>query len=277
MLKLKKINDVKVKPIDLPKVDICNIKGKDYFENLHPNILILARKNSGKTTILYNILKHCANKHTKVYIFCATMDADPSYKKILEMLDNKKIEHEEFGQIKDGKVNHLDNIVEDINQQLKDEKNEKESTKEVEKKPKTLKELMFGFDQDLKKMRKEAKPKKIAPKYIFVYDDISDDLRNKSLEILLKKNRHYGIMNIISTQSLKDITPVAWRQIDNAILLKNISDADLEDVYNRLNLPTTYETYLSAYDAATAGDYNFFYIDKNKVKYRRNFCEQFDL
>jgi len=271
-MKLKKINNVKITPLKVPKVDICDIKGRHYFEQLTPNALLLARKNSGKTTVLYHIIKNCANRNTKVYIFCSTIYGDPSYKVIIDFMKRKGIEHFLFTEIEEGKVNHVNDIVDKFRKKLEEEgKGEK---KKPEKKPKFI---TFGGEDDDDEKEKEYKPRKIAPNYIFLFDDISNQLRNSDIAFLLKMHRHFSIMNLISTQSTFDITPSAWDQIDTVLLWKHISDDKLDIIRKKLAMPTPLNEFEAIYHDAVAGDHNFLYIDKNRVQYRKNFCEKYEL
>ena len=45
------------------------ILGYDYFPTLYSNIYICSRRRSVKTTLIYNILKHCVNERTNVVFF----------------------------------------------------------------------------------------------------------------------------------------------------------------------------------------------------------------
>ncbi len=38
--------------------------------------------------------------------------------------------------------------------------------------------------------RKERKPKRLAPEYVFIFDDLGADLRDKSITQLFKTSRH---------------------------------------------------------------------------------------
>ena len=97
MFKLEKIKA----PIEVLKpVDVNHLPlGYQYINHAYPNILLLAKKNSGKTNIIYNILKKCANKHTEIVIFCPTWELDDTYRQILEYLDSKGIPHQQFKNI----------------------------------------------------------------------------------------------------------------------------------------------------------------------------------
>ena len=97
---LKKINDVGVKKINLPTVDVSKIKGFEYIPSLYTTIYICARRRSGKTTIINTLLKNLTNKETTVIFFVGTINRDPSYKKMLEYLDNKNIKYDNEIRIK---------------------------------------------------------------------------------------------------------------------------------------------------------------------------------
>ena len=74
-LQLKKINDIAVKPIIQRKLPKELILGYDYFPTLYSNIYICSKRKSGKTTLIYNILKHCTDKKTNVVFSVARFTA----------------------------------------------------------------------------------------------------------------------------------------------------------------------------------------------------------
>ena len=84
MLRIKRINNVKIKPIPQygGQQDKRPVLGADFFEKLKCNIYICARKESGKTTTIFNILENCANEDTTVIAFVGTLYADPSWESI---------------------------------------------------------------------------------------------------------------------------------------------------------------------------------------------------
>lgn len=268
MIKAKRINNVKIMPLEIPRVDPECIKGKEFFEDLTPNVLLVARKNSGKTTVLYHILRNCVNKRTKVFIFCSTVYKDPSYQLIVKMLSKRGVDVELFTDVREGKQNYLDEMVEEF-KKMEEGGNifdEKEREKDED-----IKFLMFGGKQ---KKIKPKEPKKKTPKYAFIFDDISEDLRSPSIAYLMKKNRHFGIMNIISTQSYKDITPPAWSQIDFALLYPGLDLKTVSNIRTKMGLSVEDDELEQLYTYATEEKYNFLYIDKQKGTFRHNFCEK---
>src|SRR4051812_31180254 len=70
-----------------------------------------------------------------------------------------------------------------------------------------------------KNKKKKPKPQKhVAPDIIFVLDDLSTELRYKSVATLLKSNRHYRCKVILSSQYLHDLEPQSIAQLDYMLL-----------------------------------------------------------
>ena len=62
----KKINTITIKPVVHLALKEEEILGYDYFPTLYSNICICSKRKSGKTTLIYHILKHCTSKGTNV-------------------------------------------------------------------------------------------------------------------------------------------------------------------------------------------------------------------
>ena len=62
MIKKTQINNVKVNPIKVANPETREVLGKDIQETCFSNTFLLAKKNSGKTTIntLFKMIKECA-------------------------------------------------------------------------------------------------------------------------------------------------------------------------------------------------------------------------
>lgn len=103
--KEKKINNFEIKPVEVESTQ----KGNDLFEQPHPNIYLVARTRTGKTTVLYNILDHILknNDETVVVFFCSKLFTDPIYKKILEKLEEKHIHYVDELSILNNNLNSL--------------------------------------------------------------------------------------------------------------------------------------------------------------------------
>ena len=90
-MQTEKINDITITPVIVSSLKADQILGYEYFKTLYTNIYICSKRKSGKTTLIYNILKNCVGKKTNVVFFCSTIHRDDTYQKILEMLEKRKL------------------------------------------------------------------------------------------------------------------------------------------------------------------------------------------
>lgn len=266
MIHIKKINNQVVKPLKLDKIPEDKIKGCELFNNIYSNIFILAKKNSGKTTTIYKILKECINKKSVVHIFCSTVYKDASYKKITEMLEKKGVGHHEYTSITEDKENHLESII-----------NQLQEKPEEEVKEEKVKIKYIRCEESSEEEEEEYKPKKIAPEHIFLFDDLSNQLSNKFVNVLLKKNRHFKSKVILSSQYLHDLKPEAILNLDYMIMFGNIPLEKLKIAYNNLDLSIDFNLFLQLYENATKDKYNFLYINIRDESFRKNFNMAFEL
>ena len=109
----------KVEPVKTKK-ETKKIKGDDWFPTKYPNIFCLAKKNSGKTTVVSNILDRCAGKQTKFIFICSTIDKDASWIKIVNKWE-KTHDVEKFHDIMDEGVNVIQKFLDDQKGEESDE------------------------------------------------------------------------------------------------------------------------------------------------------------
>lgn len=262
-----KINNQKVSPVKLPAEDISRIKGRELFPRLLFNLFICAKKKSGKTSLINTIIDKCTDKRTKIIIFCSTVNKDPTYKHITKRLDEKGYTVMTFQDLYEDKVNQLDEIM-DI---LKEEDNTDESSDDEEKDPYPL------IDADIKqkkKKRKKKKPKYDVPDILFIFDDLGDTLRDKSVANLLKVHRHYKSCVILSSQYPNDLQPASIRQMDHLIAFQGHDEAKMEKFYKDLDLTIDFNKFYNMYKEATKDKYNFLYVDVPDASFRKNFNQQ---
>ncbi|EGG14410.1 hypothetical protein DFA_12182 [Cavenderia fasciculata] len=184
MIKLTKINNVIVEPIKLPQPP-KNVKGSELFNQLNANILVCAPKNSGKTVVIKKIIDECTNKQTNVLIFCATVHNDHSWLEIQKDLDKRGITFMAFTSIYDDKANVLEAFIQSL--QVKPNENSKSLI------------LTNNIVAE-----KSSSKKEVAPDYLIIFDDLSNELKDPSITKLMKIQRHFSTKIIISTQSWKD-------------------------------------------------------------------------
>jgi hypothetical protein len=257
--------------------DPSKIKGSWMFgENLYNNVFICARKFSGKTNLIFNIIKTTCDKNTTVIVFSSTHFNDSTWGDIKHLLEIKKIPNFFFDQIKVDGIDQLQGVVESI----KSEDRPPEETEESESQKKSREELelakdverILGIGKDDEEIERPPRPpKKVTPRFLFVFDDLSTELKSKSIDSLLKQNRHYKARVIISSQWLNDLTPSSRRQIQTYILFGGHSIQKMEELYANADLSITFEELMEYYTDATKERYNFLYIDSDRNELRKNF------
>ena len=74
MATLRKINDIKVRPVQtISGGDARKALGYRLFPEAYSNIFLCARRKSGKSSLIAEIIKRCAGKTTTVMVFCSTV------------------------------------------------------------------------------------------------------------------------------------------------------------------------------------------------------------
>lgn len=258
MIKEEKLNSVKVKPLVVSQADTSKIKGADLFPSLYYNLFLCSKKKSGKTSLINTILTKTTDKKTIFFIFCPTVHVDATWKIIVETLENRGNVVNTYTEIMDGKINILNEIVEELStpEEPKDKK---------EDKPKAL------IKCEEPKKKGEYKPKKISPQVVFVFDDASDMIRNPAIATLLKKNRHIKANVIISSQYIHDLRPESIKQLDYFVCFKSFSQDKLQLVHKGLDLSIEFDKLWSLYEHCVDKPYSFLYINVRSEEMRCNF------
>lgn len=265
---LKKVNNANIQRVHIPTIEEDKILGSDLFPTLYANILILARKNSGKTTVVYNILKQCADKDTHIIVFSATHQKDATWIAIKEYLDKKEIANTFHDDVIEDGINLIQVYLE----QMRKDDEEEEKDEEGEK-PQSIYDVRYDDSEEILtvKQRKKRAKKYISPAYIFIFDDMSQSLRNPYTSILAKQHRHYKAKVITSTQYIHDCAPDFIKQQDYILLFPSIDEEKLAILYKHIVLPIDFELFVKIYLFTTKEKYQFLYIDINKSKFRKNF------
>lgn len=261
MIRIQKINKHKVIPIAVPIVEPDRIKGYDLIAKLYCAIFICAKKESGKTNAIFKILKECTGKKTHLYIVSSTVFNDSNWIEIVNFFEHKGIKITVNTSLSEANIPEIVNELEDK------AKKEIEDMKKKEDKPKVL--SLFNNDNEVEKPKR--KEKKVAPEYIFVFDDMSTTLRDKSIGTLIKKHRHFKSKIICSSQYPNDLAPESRKNIDIFLLFGGHSENKLEELYNNMDLQIPFDLFLGLYTNATKEKYSFLFIDRNNGEFRKGF------
>lgn len=271
MFKTKQLNNFKISKIKLPAVEEKKIRGGELLP-IYSNTFICAKKNSGKTTVIFNILKKCVDKDTTVDLFVSTIEKDRSWMQILQYLKNKGCTvNTSMSTIGDDGKDLVRNIIDQPVHFSDDEDSEEDM------RPKCNYISLDNSDDEDEKPKKKRKKTKLAQKRIVILDDIGNELKKPSIDQLLKVNRHLHSKVILSSQYLNDLSPQARRQIDVWLLFNGCKKEKLMTVMRDCDTHLEYNTFESVYKYATSKKYNFLYIDCHNSKFRKNFNEEIDV
>jgi len=263
----KKVNDIVIKPIPVRKEDRDDrpIAGADMFSEIYANIFLCARKASGKTTVVANIIDQCATRESTVIVFASTFYNDPIYKHIRETCGKKGIPIIGYTSTIEGKVNYLDVLEKHLENLAKG--------REIAQTGTRVETLDLSSTVEVKVRR----PKLRGPEFLIILDDLSNETRSQAVTAMFKKNRHYHIKLVASSQSLKDLAPSALRQLDYMLIFKSMDTVTLETVHDTCQVKIPFEQFEELYYDSTSEGRNFFYIDFVNQLFRKNFNEEYIL
>jgi hypothetical protein len=313
MIKLNRINKHRVKAIPIPNEDRRPIRGFEIVEEPYANIFLCAKKNSGKTSATFKILKECSGQNTKIIVFCSTAYKDKNWIQIRKYFKKKGIDIQVFTSIYDGGQDQLANLIQMLKQEAKDAEDGIDDSNLDGKSEHNEEDEHYGGGKDscdlileqLEQMHlaatgggyhemekaqrnmklesekkskngkgKEKKSKFLEPEYMIIFDDLSSELKSPSLLSLLKFNRHFKAKLIISSQWIHDLLPESRKQIDLFLIFKGFPVEKLKEIYKDCDSGVDFDTFYKIYKKATKRDYAFMYIDTRKDCFRRNFNDQ---
>ena len=269
MIKSKKINDIKIKKVRLPKLDEKKIRGSSLLP-LYSNTFICAKKASGKTTVIYNILKKCADSDTILHLFVSTISKDRSYISLVKHFQNKGLTvHSHTSTVGENGQDLIRAIIDEPAEVSESESDNEESSEE------DLHYIAIDSNEEPEEnlKKKKRKKSKLAQKMIIVLDDLGNELKKPSIDMLVKINRHLKCKVILSSQYLNDLSPQARRQIDVWLLFGGLKKNKLEQILRDADTALEYNEFEQVYMYATSQKYNFMYLDTHTDTYRRNFNE----
>ena len=263
MIQFKTINNEVVKPMQTPDdLDKRPPRGKDMIEIAYANIYACAKKKTGKSSVVAKMVLKFAGPETRVHIFCSTVHIDPTYRALVNELEDNGIACYPSTSIKNDE--NFD-LVDDI---LKEDE-EFMNPETVIKPEKNI--LNLDEKPDKKKKKKKSKFKEL--RRIFIFDDLSHEIRTStSLKELLKQNRHYYYKTIIASQYVNDLEPQSISQLDYVFLFKCHNDKKLAEIHSKLDLSLSLPLFIKLYKTCTHDRkrFDFLYITRLE-EFRCNF------
>ena len=256
-------------------------KGSNILSVRYFLMAILGKKRSGKSTLIYNLVRKFTTKNTIVLMFINTYHKDPTYALIREYLDEKGIPYLGYTSIlsDDGQVNEIEEFMR-VNRGGDEvvEEDLPESEAAVEETPPPKVGVLFR-DEPVEENLPKKRKKKLKPEYLIIIDDNNTELKDGTLAKLCKQVFHFKAKVIISTQGVVDINRQIYGQMDYVAVFRNFNQQSIEALYERIQpsipLGEFWELYRSTTDEGVKQKddtihYDFLLIDRGKEQYRRN-------
>ncbi len=260
-------------------------RGQDLFNTTFFSAFFAAKKKSGKTSNIFFTLSRIISRSTTLIVFCSTVHKDPTWIYMIKFFKAKGIAVETHTSLKENGVDLLAELVRDLEVEFPaDQESEDEELDPKEQ----LKQQGLGLVQAILKFNsppqegtgKDGKPKKTKyreRKYIVVLDDLSTELKSKSLVSLLKNHRHFEMAVLISSQYYLDILPESRIQLDYFLIYKGQTEEKLQAIYKDADLDIEYDVFQKLYKDATEEPYSFLYVDARNCEFRKNYNEKYNL
>jgi hypothetical protein len=268
----KKVNNCKVRTIPHEGgEDKRPIKGYELCPCLYANIYLVAKKNSGKTTVIWNIIDRCTGRDTIIFAWVSTLNNDANWRTIRKMCEDRGIPFIGSTSLMNDGVDELEALIHSLQKKAADEDEKDEAP------PRTPFPCLPVGAATESKTRKPPRTKYQAPELIIILDDLADELKKTSVATLLKKNRHFKSKVIISSQWLNDIPPTALGQMSLVCLFRGFSVEKLEEFHSKARLSLPLEEFITMYKDATSDDFGFLCIDTDNNTYRKKFDQAYTL
>jgi len=276
----QKINSIKVKPVVLVDTGTDKIKGYQMFNLKNWICYISARKKSGKSSLISNIIDKTTSKKTVIWLFCSTYKIDKTWIEVIKNLKAKGYTVNCFESIVEGTgkkgLNNLEIVLDELSQ---GQEGGEMAIKVVEEPEPELRDR-FGIVVkkmgDIFKERGGASKKPKEPKIkvvdnLFIIDDLPQQLKNPAVDRLCKTHRHSNSNVILSSQYCKDLNPCSITQIDQLICFKGYNDEKMEHLHKILDLSIPLYLFNSIYNHCCSEDFSFMCLDVRTEKIRKNF------
>jgi len=294
------------------KVDAIDIKNKPkgdpvFFKTKYSNCCLVSKKRSGKTNMIYHIMRNIVGQNTDIYIFCSTARRDKTWIQMIEELkkkgNNVVVYDGLYDTVMNGKrrttVNNLKQLMDTFKEEEGEEENKKEKKKKKDKQEGGNHRLFKPYERNISwdmleqnhparrlfpnlqiikreetpkpKEKRKTKSRKLYPEKILILDDLSDQIKDPIIPAVLKVNRHYKMVCLLSTQFPNDIRPSARSQFNQLFTWKGHSPQKVEVLRRMCDTNLDEDEFYELYKEATAEPYGFMYCDIDDGKIYKNF------
>ena len=234
---------------------------------------LYAKRRSGKTFLIWQLMKALVKKHTEIYIFAPTVNLDKTWKEITKWLDTKGVNYHTYIDLNDDEGG---DIISDLLTQWAippepEEDSDTDSDDEDED------ELNISYNETLgsvsnkpKKKKKKKKPPPEPDRWVII-DDMSEHLKRRSIHKLFYNGRHFRTKILTSCHDIKKQSPDMIANSVYSFLFKKLPKERIEHIRDKLDLDITDTKFADMYAEASKRDYGFLLVDSDRDKYYNGF------
>lgn len=286
MVEIHRIKGGEIKVPEIEKTISHNpaIVSEPYFA-----LSMIATVKSGKSTVIYNIVEKMLkkNKKLKVHIYSGNVYRDPTYRALTDFLTTGGYDYEVYtsiyykksdGRGKDKAGSHMGDLLQ-IDLGSSGGFDLKTPVREYDEITSSYLRIMKLKDKALEKDNPITKivtgEDKSSPDMLLIFDDISNEMKDKDLREVIRFRRHLHANIILSSQAKIDILPSIFSLCDYFCLFANIPIDKLKNLHENIALPNEFDVFERLYKFATHKKFNFLFIDRVEWQLRRNLNEIF--
>lgn len=250
---------LQVKPFTVDEPLAKDVLGSQVIPKLYSTTFICAPKGQGKTTTLWHIIKNCADKESMVLIFSNTVYSDSSWEYILSRLKKRGVQFQVSNRLEGGEGPSPGGSLSETIAKLQGAGGSPRPEGELED-PSLWPPSRWAEPEGPEGPGAEGPEKArklISPKYLFIFDDVSEELKQESIKQFIKQHRHYKTKVVISSQVPIDLDKGLRRNMDQWILFGGHNHDRLRLMYDDMNLSMEFALFQQLYYEATSKKYNF--------------------
>lgn len=265
---IKNHKDFEVKPVRGTAKKI-----KIIWDDLFPGykslrFFLVGKTLAGKSTIIYNLLKHIVSNLTHLIVISESVSTDDVTIKLIERFNKILPKVTVYDKLD---INTINKAVHEMTEVVKMYKNQDDDDTPNQNTPHSI---FDRFNKILKPVAKTKKKKRVDDDIIFPYnicyiDDVAQrQLRQEYMYSYIKKSRHMGSL-LICSQFFNDLNNSSRNQMSHFILMKGITDVKLKQIYEELAGNMSFKEFMELYLYCTSDPYSFMMIS-NRGEVRKN-------
>jgi hypothetical protein len=218
-------------------------------DNNHYQWMIVAKKRSGKSTLILQVLYSKFKNHfTDIFFYSPTAAYDPKYEPLVTLLKKRGTFITSFTK---------DSLESTIAQCIS-------NRDKYERAMKTWEERMKDPDcpPSVKEIFRREKPEE--PRHLIVFDDCVDKFGSHSdyghpIQRIFNNGFHLRCSVWVASQQFKALTPAMRKNMDMISFFKISNQDEINHICSEINAPR--DVFLKAYKQSTDIDYGFLHVN----------------